>query len=187
VPELFADVFVSLDGSSLGTRSPGYFGYSGPDLERWIAEEQSRPRLDVMGRKTYQALAELPLEHRDEAWERMSTRPALVFSRTLDHADWPGVELCAVDAVEEVRHRRSTGTTDLRTIGSLSLVQQFLNAGVVDHLRLMVFPLVLGETGQRPVFEQVGDFEVHLQEQTVLDGRIVLLDYRPGGGPPRAG
>jgi dihydrofolate reductase len=187
VPELFTDVFVSLDGSALGTRSPGYFGYSGPDLRRWIAEEQERPRLDVMGRLTYEILAGLPEEHRDESWERMTAKPTLLFSRTLDRADWPGVEVCAEDAVEEVRRRKQTGSADLRTVGSLSLVQQFLAAGLVDHLRLMVFPLVLGETGARPVFEQVGDVGLHLQQQAVLDDRIMLLDYRPGGLPPYAG
>jgi dihydrofolate reductase len=184
VPKLFADIFISVDGSAFGTRSPGYFGYYGPDLERWINEEQARPRRDIMGRKTYEALAELPEELRDKGWELTTRKPTVVFSRTLTHADWPGVELSAEDAIDEVRRLKQTGDSDLRTVGSLSLVQQFLNAGLVDRLRLMVFPLVIGETGERPLFENVGDFELHLQGQTVLDDRIVLLDYRPGGTPP---
>ena len=52
---------------------------------------------------------------------------------------------------------------------------------------VVVFPLVLGETGQKPVFERVGDFELLLHEQVVTDERIVLLDYRPAGKPPYAG
>lgn len=187
MPELFADIFVSVDGSAFGTRSPGYFGYYGPDLERWINEELARPHRHIMGRKTYEALAELPEEHRDESWELTTMKPTIVFSRTLTHADWPGVELSAEDAIGEVRRLKKTGDSDLRTVGSLSLVQQFLSAGLVDHLRLMVFPLVIGETGERPVFEKVGDFELHLRGQRVLDDRIVLLDYRPGGKPPYTG
>jgi dihydrofolate reductase len=88
--------------------------------------------------------------------------------------------------IDAVRRRKQTGDSDLRTIGSLSLVQQFLRAGLVDRLRLMLFPLVIGETGEQPMFRQVGDFELHLQGQTLLDDRIVLLDYRPGGEPPYA-
>lgn len=65
-------------------------------------------------------------------------------------------------------------------------MQQFFNAGLVDRLRLMIFPLVLGQTGERRLFEQVGDFELQLDGHTVLDDRIVLLDYRPGGQPPYA-
>lgn len=185
--EVFADVFMSVDGKALGTRSPGYFGYAGPGLERWIADEQALPRLDVMGRRTYEELAGLPEEHRDASWEAMSRRPVLVFSRTLTRAAWPEAELCADDVVDEVRRRRDTGDQDLRTVGSLSLVQQLVAAGLVDHLRLMVFPLVLGATGERPLVTQLGDVELHLQDETVLDGRIVLLDYRPGGRPPYAG
>jgi dihydrofolate reductase len=184
MPELFADMFISVDGSALGTRSPGYFGYYGPDLEQWIKEQQARPHRDIMGRKTYETLDALPDQHRDESWEVMTKQPSIVFSRTLTQTDWPGVELSAEDAIDEVRRLKETGVSDLRTVGSLSLVQQFLNAGLVDHLRLMIFPLVIGETGERPMFERVGDFELHLDGQSVLDDRIVLLDYRPGGKPP---
>lgn len=183
---LFADMFISVDGSTLGTRSPGYFGYFGPDLEQWINAEQARAHRDIMGRKTYQALAGLPEELRDESWERMTQQSTIVFSRTLDHADWPGVELCADDAVSEVARLKETGDLDLRTVGSVSLVQQLINAGLVDHLRLMVFPLAIADTGARPLFDTVEDVELHLQGQSVLDDQIVLLDYRPGGKPPYA-
>jgi dihydrofolate reductase len=186
MPELFADLFLSVDGSTLGTRSPGYFGYDGPGLARWIDSELAQPRRSIMGRKTYEVLSALPEELRDESWERMAAAPTSVYSRSLTHADWPGVELISDDAVEDIRRRRATGDADLRTVGSLSLVQQLLRAGLVDHLRLMVFPLVITETGRRPVFDQVGDVELHLRAQTVLDERIVLLDYRPGGPPPYA-
>lgn len=184
--DLYTDVFVSVDGSALGTRSPGYFGYFGPDLDRWINEEQARPRRHVMGRKTYETLAQIPQEYRDAGWELTTRKPTTLFSRTLTHADWPGIELSAEDAVGEIRRLKQQGDTDLRTVGSLSLVQQFLEAGLVDHLRLMVFPLVITETGERPLFENVGDFALELQAQTVLDGRIMLLDYRPAGKPPYA-
>lgn len=106
MPELFADIFISVDGSALGTRSPGYLG---PELERWIADEQTRPRRDVMGRKTYELLAGLP-ELRDENWAVMSEAPVLVFSRTLGAVEWPGVEVSGDDAVEEVRRIRGPVT-----------------------------------------------------------------------------
>ena len=48
-----ADLFISVDGWAKGDHSPGYFGYFGPDLERWIDEEMSRPQHVLMGRRTY--------------------------------------------------------------------------------------------------------------------------------------
>src|SRR3954453_3997950 len=129
---------MSVDGSALGTRSPGYFGFYGPDLERWIEQEQTRSRRNILGRKTYEVLAGLPVEHRDEGWELTTKQPTIVFSRTLTETGWPGSRLNAGDAIDEVRELKQADGPDLRTIGSLSLVQQFLNAGLVDHLRLMV-------------------------------------------------
>jgi len=41
--ELSIDIFVSVDGFAFGTRSPGYFGFDGPDLEAWITEQAERP------------------------------------------------------------------------------------------------------------------------------------------------
>jgi dihydrofolate reductase len=78
------------------------------------------------------------------------------------------------------------GDTSLRTIGSLSLVSQLLGAGLVDRLRLLVFPLIAGETGQEPAFARLPDIGLDLMGQSVLDGRIVLSEYRPSGVPPYA-
>ncbi len=63
-------------------------------------------------------------------------------------------------------------------------MRQLLNAGHVDRLRLMVFPLILGKTGQEHFFTHLEDIALELVSQTVLDGRIVLSDYRPAGTPP---
>jgi riboflavin biosynthesis pyrimidine reductase len=63
-------------------------------------------------------------------------------------------------------------------------VGQLLNAGQVDRLRLMVSPLIVGKTGQEPVFAQLDDIALELVSETVLDGRVVLCEYRPAGTPP---
>jgi len=184
MPALIADMFLSVDGYARGSRSPGYFGFAGPDLEQWISDEMNRPHWQVMGRRTYSALAALPEEVRDEGWHRMAQTPTVVFSRTLQEVSWPKATINSNDVVDEVLKMKASEDVDLRTIGSLSLVRQLLNAGHVDRLRLMVFPLVVGKTGQEPVFAQLEDIALELVTQTVLDGRVVLLDYRPAGTPP---
>jgi dihydrofolate reductase len=186
VPELVADLFLSVDGFAAGSRSPGYFGFGGPDLERWIGEEMERGYLSVMGRRTYALLSSLPEPARDESWYRMAQAPTVVFSRTLESASWPGATINDRDVVDEVPALKAEAGTDLRTVGSLSLVRQLLAAGRLDRLRLMVFPLIVGETGREPFFAQLGDVALELESETVLDGRAVLLDYRPGGLPPYA-
>lgn len=184
VAELSVDVFVSVDGFALGERSPGYFGFFGPDLDAWINEQADRPHRALMGRKTYAALNGLPDEAKDAGWQRMITTPTTVFSRTLDTVDWPGATLCAADAVAEVRRLKREGLTDLRTIGSLSVARQLIAADLVDHLRLLVFPLMLGETGRQPALADTPDRALELVGHSILDGRIVNYDYRPSGLPP---
>jgi dihydrofolate reductase len=56
---------------------------------------------------------------------------------------WPGAGLNSGDVVDEVPELKDDGT-DLRTVGSLSLVHQLLRADLVDRLRLLVFPLIVG-------------------------------------------
>jgi riboflavin biosynthesis pyrimidine reductase len=64
-------------------------------------------------------------------------------------------------------------------MGSVSLVRSLVAAGLVDRLRLMVFPLTCGSTGAEPVFGAGKLERFELAETTVLDGRVVLLEYRP--------
>jgi dihydrofolate reductase len=75
----------------------------------------------------------------------------------------------------------------LRTMGSLSLSRQLMSAGLVDRLRLMIFPLIAGDAGREPFFADMASADLELVHQRVLDGRVLLLEYRPTGKDiPRA-
>jgi dihydrofolate reductase len=66
----------------------------------------------------------------------------------------------------------------LRTVGSLTLVRSLFGLNLVDRLRLAVFPLVLGPDGREPWFAGYQRAGLDLLASTVLDGRIVLVEYR---------
>jgi hypothetical protein len=100
---LTADLFVSVDGWARGEHSPGYFGYFGPELERRIFDELSRPQHVLMGRRTCEALAALSNDVRDEGDHRVTRLTTTVFSRTLDGVEWPNATIESRDAVESVR------------------------------------------------------------------------------------
>ena len=129
--ELIADLFISVDGCAKGSRSPAFFGFGGPDLDRWIGEQMKRPQRHLMGRKTYEALAALPEPVHDEGSTSLAATPTTVFSRTLQAVSWPHATI-SDDLVGTVG-RLKAADTDLRTIGSLSLVSQLLQAGLVDR------------------------------------------------------
>ncbi|MGH8870208.1 MAG: dihydrofolate reductase family protein [Actinomycetes bacterium] len=180
------DIFVSVDGWAGSEGLPGYFGYLGPELEEWITAELAVAQLVVLGRRTYEALAGLPSEARDESLRRMTELDKVVFSRTLEQAEWPNTRICK-DLIAEIERMKTDGDVPLRTIGSLSLARQLTDAGLVDRLRLMTFPLLAGDSGREPFFANMASAELELVDHRVLDGRVLLVEYRPTGRDiPRA-
>jgi dihydrofolate reductase len=134
-----------------------------------------------MGRKTYEMLAGLPEEAQDEGWRQMMSADKVVFSRTLNAVDWPNTRISSGDLVAEVRTLKTESSVPLRTVGSLSIGRQLIDAGLVDQLRLMTFPLLAGHDGREPAFDGVGSADLELAEHRVLDGRLLLITYRPTG------
>ncbi len=183
---LTVDLFISADGFAGSDGLPGYFGYLGPDLEAWIADSAA-PTVSIMGRRTYEMLASLPEEHRDEGWDQMAQLETVVFSHTLERADWPNARICRDDLAAEVRRLKAEADLPLRTVGSLSVARQLISAGMVDRLRLMTFPLFAGPDGREPAFTDVASTDLDLVDHHVLDGRVLLVEYRPTGRDiPRA-
>ena len=182
--ELVCELIVTLDGFARGRRSPAYYGYFGPDFDHWIKTNTAVPHRMLIGRKTYEALSALPAEVRDDGWKRTTTTTGWLFSHTLERTDWPGLKIVSDDLVGFVRDLKRGDGSELRTLGSLSLVRQLLEAGLVDRLKLVVCPLVLPQTGIEPLFDGLPDLGFDLLSTKVLDGRVLLLEYRPAGAPP---
>jgi dihydrofolate reductase len=178
--DLIADMYITLDGYAYGEGAPAYFGYLGPDLERWIDEVVATPQVLLMGRVTYEMMWGIVRDRPVEGADRMNELPKVVFSRTLkEPLEWNNSRLAKGDLVDEVRSLKAEGDEPLRTMGSLSVVKALLEAGLVDRLRLMVFPQILGNTGREPIFEGLPDIDLKLAGTDVLDGRLVALEYRP--------
>jgi dihydrofolate reductase len=178
---LTVDVFVSVDGYAGSATSPAYFGYFGPMLEEWIHEEMAGPQLVLMGRRTYAALAGLPGESGGPGADPMPGVDKVVFSSTLKTVAWQNTRVCQDDLIAEVTRLKSEGHVPLRTMGSLSLARQLLDAGLVDRLRLMTFPLLVGESGREPFFAGVHSTELELVAHHDLDNRVLMIEYRPTG------
>jgi dihydrofolate reductase len=67
----------------------------------------------------------------------------------------------------------------LRSHGSLSLNRALMAAGLVDRLQVTLFPVIPGQTGLEPIFQDAADFDLELIENRTLDGHIQELIYRP--------
>jgi dihydrofolate reductase len=172
--QLTADLFVTVDGFAKGENAPAFFGCLGPDLQRWIDTEQAAPHVVVMGRVTYEVMASMA-----QPGDAMTRVAKAVVSRTLRQPlAWENTRLLASD--DALAALKDEPGDPLRVIGSLSLVRRLLGRRLVDRLRLMVFPQVLGASGREPVFSGLPDIDLELLRTEVLDLRLVLLEYSPG-------
>jgi dihydrofolate reductase len=115
--------------------------------------------------------------------------PKVVFSNTLtEPLEWANSTLVTQNPVEAVREMKSTGTTSLRTIGSLTLCRSLLSAGLADRFRVVVFPVITGATGRDRIYDGYPDVALEMVDSRTFDGRLQLLEYVPTvlDGPPGA-
>jgi dihydrofolate reductase len=178
--QLIADLFISLDGFASGVDQPAYFGYFGKELGSWVRAHLEEPQVIMMGRRTYEALAGFSASATDEASLRMSELPKLVFSATLEGPlAWKNTRLLRGAVADEVSTLKQSPGDPLRSIGSISLVKNMMQLGLVDRLRLMVFPVILGSAGREPIYAGYSQTRLELIQTKVLDSRLTLLEYRP--------
>ncbi|MDW5326546.1 dihydrofolate reductase family protein [Plantactinospora sp. KLBMP9567] len=185
--ELTVDLFSTVDGWLRGRDSPAYFGYDGPDLQAWIDEQSARPQVMLMGANTYRALAEYSGGD-DPSAKRMAELPKVVFSTSLrPPLSWRNTSVVTEGVEVAVPAMKAAPGDPLRVIGSISLVRSLFRLGLVDRLRLLVFPQVLGETGEQRMLAGLPDLNLRLAATEVLDRRLVLLDYTLDRTPTSVG
>lgn len=177
---LIADLFISLDGFASGTNEEAYFGYDGPELSSWIQKESNQSQVILMGRNTYEALAHFASEATDPLSVRMRELSKLVFSNTIhEPLTWQNTRVIAGNLAQQIRALKQQSGDPIRTFGSMQLVKGLVQLGLVDRLRLMVFPLILGSTGREPIYAEFQRTALHLAGNKVIDSRLVLLEYEP--------
>ena len=109
---------------------------------------------------------------------RMNTKPKLVFSTTLEQADWSNTSIIAGEAVEEIEVVKKAPGGEVLVLGSAHLTANFAAAGVLDELRIMICPIAIGQG--RSLFEDLKvRLSLTLAHVRQFDSGNVLLTYRP--------
>lgn len=153
----------------------------GAQVDAWFAGVEDF----LLGRGTYEIFAaawpQTPTEG-DPVAEALNTRVKHVASRTLTALDWSGARLVEGDVVEAVRALREQDGGELQVHGSPGLVQTLLRADLVDELRLVVAPVVLGE-GKRLFGAGAGAVpgSWRLTASSTTPAGVLLCTYRRAG------
>jgi dihydrofolate reductase len=182
--------FVSLDGvmedpgGAEGSRRGGWaFRFErGPEGDRFKLDEVLDAEALLLGRVTYQGFAGVWPTVEDPVGfaDKMNSMPKFVVSSTLEDRDatWQNSTVLRGDAVSEVTRLRDSSSGDVLVAGSAALVQTLLEHRLVDELRLMVFPVLLG--GGKRLFGEVAEPPAFgLDDISALGGGIVALTYHP--------
>lgn len=178
--------FVSLDGVIEAPGGGEGYQHAGWTFEISRGEEGDRFKLEealsaealLLGRVTYEGFAAAWPSMQGDFADKFNTMPKYVVSSTLEDPAWNNSSVLGGDAVEEVTALRRQSGGDIVVHGSAQLVQTLVANDLVDELRLMVFPVLLG-SGKR-LFGATNDKKsLRLMDSKIVGDGIAILTYQP--------
>jgi dihydrofolate reductase len=180
--------FVSLDGVMEDPGGAEAFKYGGWSFEVSRGEEGDKFKLDetrssnalLLGRVTYEGFAQAWPTREGEFADKFNNMPKYVVSSTLEEPEWNNSTVLNGDVGEEVGKLRQEQAGDIVVHGSARLVQTLIEHGLVDELRLMVFPVLLG-SGKRLFGETLDKKRLRLVDSKMVGDGVAILIYEPAG------
>ena len=178
--------FVSMDGvmeapgGEEGYKHTGWtFDFPDEGQYEYKLEELQDAEVQLLGRVTYEGFAAAWPEQDDQAGfaAKMNSMPKYVVSTTLEEATWENSTI--LRSLDDVAKLRDEVEGNILVAGSSTLVHSLIERDLVDELRLMIFPVILG-SGKR-VFPELPDKTVFELADHRQYGSIVVHAYRRQG------
>jgi dihydrofolate reductase len=144
----------------------------GDDGDRFKLDEVMSADALLLGRTTYEGFAAAWPEREGEFADKFNNMPKYVISSTLSDPDWNNTQVIGIDDVAGI-------DGNVLVNGSVQLVNALLDRGLVDELRLMVFPVVRGK-GKKRFADGIGEAPLALSElKSVGDDGVTVAIYTP--------
>jgi dihydrofolate reductase len=183
--------YMSLDGVIEAPGGGEEYKHQGWTFEIERGEEGDKFKLDetleaeaqLLGRATYEGYAAAWPTMTDapgleQLAEKFNSMPKYVFSSTLDKAEWNNSTILSGDLAEEIAKLKQQVDGVILVSGSAQLVQALVEHDLVDEIRLMVFPVLLG-SGKRLFAEHPDKKPLRLVGSKTVGAGIALLTYEP--------
>jgi dihydrofolate reductase len=185
--KLIVTEYVTLDGvMEAPGGEPGHphtgwtFDFHDSQQEEFKFEEVLEADAQLIGRVTYESFAGSWPRLSGEFADRMNSMPKYVVTSTLDELEWENSTAIKGDVVAEVKKLKEGDGGPIIVAGSRTLVHTLLENDLVDELRLMVFPVVVGSGGR--VFPESRDkLKLELADTTTFDSGVQVHTYKPVG------
>jgi dihydrofolate reductase len=171
---------VTLDGFFAGPNGDIDWHRVDEEFNDFAVEQLATIGSILFGRITYEGMASYwptpeAIASDPQVANAMNAIPKIVFSHTLDKADWNHTRLIKENVALEVEKLKQQPGQDLFIFGSGDLVASFLNLGLIDEIRLIVNPVVLGQGV--PLFKDLRD-KLNLRllnTRTFKNGNVLLI------------
>ena len=181
--KVFLFMMVTLDGFFEGPNHEIDWHNVDEEFNEFAIDQLNEVDALLFGRVTYLGMASywptpLAKENDPIIADKMNTVPKIVFSKTLEKVEWNNSRLVKENIAEEVLQLKQQQGRDLAIFGSANLMVSLLQMGLVDELRIMVNPVVLGNG--KPLFTGLHDkVKLNLIKTRTFRSGNVLLYYQP--------
>jgi dihydrofolate reductase len=192
--KLVVTEFVSVDGvfqDPGGSESYEHGGWTfeydrGQDGDAFKLDELVEAEVQLLGRVTYEGFAAAWPSREGPFAEKLNSDPKVVVSSTLTHPEWQNTTVLSGDVVKGISRLKEQTDGVILVAGSGTLVATLLAADLVDELRLMVFPTILGR-GRRLFPDGIDRLKLELTETRTVgpDGVQIQIYRRVDRGAPR--
>jgi dihydrofolate reductase len=178
--------FISVDGVVEDPGGAEDFKYGGWSFEFDRGDEGNKFKLDeamgaealLLGRKTFEGFAAAWPSREGEFADKFNTMPKYVVTSSSDLPEWNNTTVLDGDVGTAVAKLREEVDGDIYVHGSAQLVQTLIDKQLVDELRLMVFPVVLG-SGLRLFGETSDKRTLKLASSTTVGDGVAILIFQP--------
>jgi dihydrofolate reductase len=178
--------FVSLDGVMEDPGGSEDFKYGGWTFEISRGDDGDKFKLDetlgadalLLGRTTFEGFAEAWPSREGEFADKFNDMPKYVVSSTLTDPEWTNSTVIDGDLAGAVAKIKGDHDGDIIVAGSAQLAQSLIDEDLVDELRLMVFPVVLGD-GKRLFGETSDKKPLKLTSSKMVGDGVAILIYEP--------
>jgi dihydrofolate reductase len=177
--KIVSNFFMSLDGV-VEAPEKWHMSYFNDEMGAAIGRGMETNKAFLMGRVLYDEWAEYWPSQGEEGHEFagfMNNHPKYVVSNSLKTATWNNTTIVSGDVPKQLRDIKDRTDGDIVISGSATLVRSLLADGVLDELRLLVHPIVVGH-GQR-LFEDSNTHALELVGHEVFSTGVLNLTYKP--------
>lgn len=171
---IIASEFVSIDGV-FEAPEKWVFKYMNDEIGAFKLEEMREIDAMLLGRATYESFAESWPSRTGELADLMNRTPKHVAANPSRTLVWNNSHRLGASFTEEIENLKRRSSKGVLVVGSGKLVGSLMREGLIDELRLMLFPVVLG-SGRR-LFEEGASSRLRLAETRSFDTGVVLLTY----------